>query len=110
MVYWRLSAQVYLELSDFERLGTAVLNRTYHPEFRRLDAAVDPRVGVGMGALAANPLDRQRDSEATYDDSGTSVLTKRYNGNNYYDYPPSHHQIHLGFVDERVMHARDFNL
>ena len=38
MVYWRLSAQVYLELSDFERLGKAVLNRTTHAEFRRLDA------------------------------------------------------------------------
>ena len=105
MVYWRLSAQVYLELSDFERLGTAVLNRTNDPEFRRLDAAVDPRVGVG--GLATNALDRKRDSEAIYDDSGTSVRTKRYHGSNYRHYIAP---MHLGFVDECVMHhARDFN-
>lgn len=53
MVYWRLSAQVYLEISDFERLGKAVLNRTHHPEFRRLDATADASPDAGADPRAA---------------------------------------------------------
>ena len=41
MIYWRLSAQIYLELSDFERLGRAVLNRTKHARFIELDRMDD---------------------------------------------------------------------
>ena len=80
MVYWRLSAQVYLEISDFERLGKAVLERMYHPEFRRLDTTADEHAGTTLGTPVNSAARRDR----------ADFITE-------------------GLVDERVVHAREFN-
>ena len=54
MAYWRLSVQIYLELSDFDRLGRAVLNRTRHPEFLALNSP-PPAPPAAAAAAAGTP-------------------------------------------------------
>jgi isopenicillin-N epimerase len=123
MVYWRLSAQVYLEMSDFERLGRAVLNRTTHATFRNLErryhqqqeqeqeqeqaAAANTAMGVGEG-------DEDEEEEEREEEERLVLLAPPPNGGTG-NHQPHHQQQAVvlqqgqgGVIlrDERVLHTR----